>query len=442
MEMTTGNLWKKILLYSLPLVMTNLLQLLFNIADVAIVGKFAGSISLGAVGSTTLLVSLTTGWVIGIANGVNAVVAYYAGAKEKEGERKSINLGFYICLIVGLLTLALGVVLARPVLTLLGTKDELIEEAVLYFKIYMLGSPALALFNYGNSVLSAKGDTKKPLKILLTAGVINVILNLLFVIGLKMTADGVAIASIVSQYISAALVLMSMVREKQQYMFEPLKVKFDLIVTGKIVKIGIPSAIQYSLFAVANLFVQSAVNTFDHVIVEGNSAAMNFDAVVYEMMAAFYVACTSFIAQNYGCNNKVNVKKTYLITTVYSFGLAFVLGALIHVFRCPLLFIFTNDVEVVEAGAIRLGILSISYCLSAFMDNATAACRGLGETVVPTVAIIMGTIVFRVVWIYTVFAYFGTLESIYILYGCAFVITALFENWYFVRLYKRKFLFC
>jgi len=441
MEMTSGNLWKKILLYSLPLVMTNLLQLLFNIADVAIVGKFAGSISLGAVGSTTLLVSLTTGWVIGIANGVNAVVAYYAGAKEKEGERKSINLGFYICLIVGLLTLALGVILARPVLTLLGTKDELIEEAVLYFKIYMLGSPALALFNYGNSVLSAKGDTKKPLKILLTAGVINVILNLLFVIGLKMTADGVAIASIVSQYISAALVLMSMVREKQQYMFEPLKVKFDLIVTGKIVKIGIPSAIQYSLFAVANLFVQSAVNTFDHVIVEGNSAAMNFDAVVYEMMAAFYVACTSFIAQNYGCNNKVNVKKTYLITTVYSFGLAAVLGALIHVFRCPLLFIFTNDVEVVEAGAIRLGILSITYCLSAFMDNATAACRGLGETVVPTVAIIMGTIVFRVVWIYTVFAYFGTLESIYILYGCAFVITALFENWYFARLYKRKFTF-
>jgi len=254
-----------------------------------------------------------------------------------------------------------------------------------------------------------------------------------------MMADGVALASIISQYVSATLILITMARDVEEYKLEPLTVKFDQRVISKIVKIGIPSAIQYSLFAVANLFVQSAVNTFDHVVVEGNSAAMNFDSIVYEMMAAFYVACTSFIAQNYGCQNKENVKKTYFITTAYSFGLAAVLGAFIYFFRFPLLFIFTNDVEVVQAGAIRLGILSITYCLSAFMDNATAACRGLGETVVPTVAIIMGTIVFRVVWIYTVFAFFGTLASIYILYGCAFVITGLFENWYFVRLYKRKF---
>jgi len=178
MEMTKGNLWKKILIYSLPLVITNLLQLLFNIADVAIVGKFAGSLSLGAVGSTTLLVALTTGWIIGISNGVNAVVAYYVGAKENAGEKNAVNSGFYICLLVGLLTLILGGLFSRSVLSLLGTKPELIDEAVLYFRIYMFGSPALALFNYGNSVLSAKGDTQKPLMILLTAGIINVILNL------------------------------------------------------------------------------------------------------------------------------------------------------------------------------------------------------------------------------------------------------------------------
>lgn len=439
MEMTSGNLWKKILLYSLPLVLTNLLQLLFNIADVAIVGKFAGSISLGAVGSTTLLVTLTTGWIIGISNGVNSVVAYFVGGGEKAKEKKAVNLGFYLCLLAGIITMTLGILCSRPVLILMGTKPELIDEAILYFRIYMLGSPALALFNYGNSVLSAKGDTKKPLKILFTAGVINVVLNLFFVIGLKMTSNGVAIASIISQYISAALILFSMIREKEKYTLDLLSAKPDQNVILRILRIGIPSAVQYSLFAIANLFVQSAVNTFDHVVVEGNSAAMNFDAIVYEMMAAFYVACTSFIAQNYGCNNKENVKKTYLITTVYSFGLATILGALIYIFRFQLLFMFTNDIEVVEAGAIRLGILSISYCLSAFMDNATAACRGLGETVVPTVAIILGTIVFRVVWIYTVFAYFGTLESIYILYGCAFVLTAMFENWYFLRLYKKIF---
>lgn len=439
MEMTNGNLWKKILLYSLPLVLTNLLQLLFSIADVAIVGKFAGSISLGAVGSTTLLVALTTGWLIGISNGVNAVVAYFAGANEEKKEKQAINLGLYICLFTGLFTLFLGIISSKAVLTLLGTKPELMEEAVLYFRIYMLGSPALALFNFGNSVLSAKGDTKKPLKILLFAGIINVILNLLLVIVFKMTADGVALASIISQYISAALILLSMFREKEKYKLEILQTSPDWNVIGRILKIGVPAALQYSMFSVANLFVQSAVNTFDHVVVEGNSAAMNFDSVVYEMMAAFYVACTSFIAQNYGAGNKENVKKSYLITTAYSFGLAAVLGAFIHIFRFPLLFIFTNDADVVEAGAIRLGILSITYCLSAFMDNATAACRGLGETFVPTVGIILGTIVFRVVWIYTVFAYFGTLESIYILYGCAFVLTSIFENWYLNRLYKKKF---
>lgn len=433
MKMTQGNLWKNILIYSIPLVFTNLLQLLFNIADVAIVGKFAGALSLGAVGSTTLLVSLTTGWLIGISNGVNAIVAFFAGSGDQKKEKSAVDTGWVLSLLMGILTLLVGWIFAQSVLQLLGTKDELIDEAIMYFRIYMLGSPALAIFNYGNSVLSAEGNTREPLLYLTISGVVNVVLNLCFVIGLGMAADGVAFASIIAQYISALLIMRSLLMTKKRYRLDIKNLTFDRVVAGSILKIGIPAAMQYSLFAVANLFVQSAVNSFNHVVVEGNSAAMNFDSLVYDVMAAFYVACTSFIAQNYGAGNRNRIRQSYFITTVYSFGIAVILGAIIHVFRRELLFIFTNDVQVVEAGAIRLQILTITYCLSAFMDNATAACRGLGKTFVPTIIVLLGTIGFRIVWVYTVFAHFRTLESLYILYGCAFVITAIFQNAYLLK---------
>lgn len=436
MEMKQGNLWRNILLYSIPLMITNLLQLLFNIADVAIVGKFAGSISLGAVGSTTLLVALTTGWLIGIANGINAIVAFFAGSEDIPKEKEAINTGFILSLVSGFLTMLIGLLSAKPVLILLGTKEELLQEAILYFKIYMFGSPALAIFNYGNSVLSAEGNTKDPLRYLTLSGVLNIILNLIFVIGLNMTADGVALASIIAQYVSAVLIMKALLTTKERYRVEYNRISFDKGIAVSILKIGIPAAIQYSLFSVANLFVQSAVNTFSHVVVEGNSAAMNFDNIVYEMIAAFYIACTSFVAQNYGAGNKERIDKIYLITTIYSFGVAVLSGAIIHTFRRPLLYLFTNDADVVEAGAIRLQILSITYCLSTFMDNATAACRGLGKTIIPTIFVLLGTIAFRIIWVYTVFAHFRTLESLYVLYGCAFVLTAVLQNIYFAKLRK------
>lgn len=439
MEMRSGNLWKNIWSYSIPLMVTNLLQLFFNIADVAIVGKFAGSISLGAVGSTSLVIALTTGWLIGISNGVNAEVAFFSGAEDYFKEKASSQTGFVLCLGTGILTLILGVFFSFPILQLLGTKEELIEEALVYFRLYMLGSPALALFNYGNAVLSAKGETRKPLKCLTAAGIVNVILNLFFVLCLHMTSDGVALASIISQYISAILIMKDLLHTSENYGIRLKNVFVDFKIASKILGIGIPAAIQYSLFSVANLFVQSAVNSFDHVVVEGNSAAMNFDSIVYDMMAAFYIASTSFIAQNYGAKLKERVLKTYYVTTVYSFGLAFVLGFLIHFARFQLLYIFTNDSEVVSVGAIRLGILSCSYCLSAFMDNATAACRGLGKTVIPTIIVLLGSIAFRIIWIYTIFAYFHTLQSLYILYGCAFVLTSILGNIYFFYLYRKIF---
>ena len=437
MEMTKGNLWKQIWVYSLPLMFTNLLQVFFNLADVAVVGKFAGPIALGGVGSTTLLVTLTTGFMIGMGNGVNTLTALFIGANEKKQESKTVHTGFLLCAGMGIAILLMGVILANPILKLLGTKPELFSEASVYFRLYMLGSPALALYNYGNAVLSAAGDTKRPLKYLTIAGVINVILNLVFVIGFKLNAAGVALASMISQYISAILILRALLITTQDYRLCISKISYDTQMAGRILRISIPAALQYSLFAVANLVVQSAVNTFDHVTVEGNSAAMNADTIVYDMMAAFYTACASFIAQNYGAGKKKRILKSYLITMLYSFLVGLILGVLLFVFKNEFLFLFTDDKDVIARGAIRLGIMSLSYCVSAFMDNATAGARGLGKTFVPTIAVILGSVVYRVIWILTVFTYFRTLQSLYLLYVTAWTMTAIIENIYFFCLYRK-----
>ena len=437
MEMRTGNLWKNIVLYSLPLMFTNLLQVFFNLADVAVAGQFAGSIALGAVGSTTILISLTTNWSLGMGNGVNALTARYIGADDNERVKKCLQTGFWMCLATGIIVLTMGQFLAEPVLRMLGTKDELIADAIVYFKIYMLGSPAVAIYNYGNAVLSAAGDTKKPLKYLTAAGIVNVILNLVFVIVFHLGAAGVGISSVISQYLSAGLIFRDILTTDRIYRMRPNLKECDGDILKNMLKIGVPSLAQYSLFSVSNLFVQSAVNTFDHVVVEGNSAALNLDTIEFEMLNAFYIACTSFIAQNYGAKNADRIMKVYIVTTVYSFVFSFVTGLLFYFFRVPLLSIFTNDPEVIQSALTRVAIMALSYCISPFMDNAIAAARGLGQTAVPTVIVILGTVVFRIIWIYTIFAYFHTLPSLYLLYTIAWFLTAIAENIYFFREYGR-----
>lgn len=437
MDLCEGSLWKKILIFSIPLMFSNILQVLFNMSDVAVVGKFAGPIALGAVGSTSILITLFTGLLIGLASGVNALTALYIGSKSEKGVRETVHTAAILCLSAGVLICVLGILFTRPVLTLMHTKEELIDGAVLYLRIYLLGMPALAIFNFGNAVLSAIGDTKRPLYYLSMAGVINVILNLFFVIVCKMDVAGVAVASITSQYISAALVLRLLFRTKENYGLKLSCLKISPKKTGRILRIGIPSAFQYAIFAIANLFVQTGVNSFDHVMVEGNSAAANADPLVYDMMAAFYTACASFIAQNYGAQKKDRIRNTFLICLLYSFIAGLILGVSLYLLGHPFLSLFTSDAAVIAAGKKRLSIMALSYCVSAFMDNTIAASRGLGKTFLPTIIVILGSCVFRIIWIYTVFAYFHTIQSLYLLYVFSWGITAIAELAYFIHIYRR-----
>ena len=436
-DLTKGNLWKQIFVFSLPLMISNLLQVLFNMADIAVVGRFAGSIALGAVGSTTTLVTLFTGFLIGMAGGVNVLVARYLGAKKPKDVEEASHTAVIICLLTGIVIMAVGLLFAHGILQLLHTKDELIAGATLYLRIYFLGMPALAVYNYGNAVFSAVGNTKKPLYYLTAAGIINIVLNLFFVIVCKLDVAGVALASIISQYISAILILISLFRSKEAYGLRFSKLRPDGKKASAILTVGFPSAVQYGIFQLANLFIQFGVNTFDATMVAGNSAAANADGLVYDVMAAFYTACSSFIGQNYGARNKDRVRKTYFITLIYSFGAGAVIGITLEMFGRQFLGLFTPETAVIDAGMKRLVIMGFSYAFSAFMDNAIAASRGLGRSVVPTIIVIMGSCVFRIIWVYTIFAHFGTIPSLYLLYIFSWSITAIVEMAYFRSIYRR-----
>ena len=437
MDLCTGSLWKKIFLFSVPLMFTNILQVVFNMSDLAVVGNFVGPIALGAVGSTSILVTLFTGVLIGLAGGINAVTALFIGSGNKTELKQTVHTAALISLAAGVLITVLGIAFSRPVLTLMHTKDELIDDAVLYLRIYLLGMPALGLYNFGNAVLSASGDTKRPLYYLSFAGVLNVLLNLFFVIVCKMGVAGVAIASILSQYLSAVLILRVLFKSSAAFGLRLRELRITPDKAGRILKIGIPSAFQYALFAIANLFVQTGVNSFDHVMVEGNSAAANADPLVYDMMAAFYTACSSFIAQNYGAKKSDRILKSYLICLLYSFVVGLVLGVGLYLLRYPFLSLFTSDTTVVDAGIKRLSIMALSYSVSAFMDCTIAASRGLGKSIVPTIVVIMGSCVFRILWIYTIFAHFRTIQSLYLLYVFSWMITAIAEIIYFVIVYRK-----
>lgn len=438
MDLCTGSLFKKILVYSVPLMFTNILQVLFNMSDIAVVGKFSGPIALGAVGSTSILITLFTGLLIGLASGVNALTALYIGSKSKKDLKETVHTALLLCLIAGILISVLGILFSEWILTAIHTKDELLADALLYLRIYLLGMPALGLYNFGNAVLSAAGDTKRPLYYLLFSGVLNVLLNLLFVIVFHLDVVGVALASIISQYLSAVLILRVLLTADADFAvsLRGLKIVSDKLI--RILKIGLPSAFQYAIFAIANLFVQTGVNSFDHVMVEGNSAAANADPLVYDMMAAFYTACASFIAQNFGANKKDRIMKSYLICLLYSFVMGLVLGVALYLLRHPFLALFTNEAAVAEAGMKRISIMALSYCVSAFMDNTIAAARGLGKTFVPTILVILGSCAFRIMWIYTVFAYFKTIPSLYLLYVFSWAITAIAEIIYFLAIYRKS----
>ena len=423
--MTEGSLYKNILLFSIPLIFSQLLQVLFNMADVAVVGKFSSATALGSVGSTSTLVTLFTGFLIGLSNGVNVRVAQYLGARQEEDTRNCVHTALILCTLSGVVIAALCFFLAAPMLELLKTKDDLLPGAVLYFRIYALGMPALGIFNFGNAVLSASGDTKRPLAYLTAAGILNVILNLFFVAALHMSVDGVAIATVLSNAVSAAILWVFLLKTDKVICLEPKKLRIDGLCLKQILRIGVPAGVQSAMFSIANIVIQGAINSLGTVVMAASSAAYNIEVITYDILNSFSQACTTFVGQNFGAGKIKRCKKTLLLCLlegIISLGVAI---ALILFFGKSLLTIFNGDPQVVETGYIRLMLIMPSHLFSLCYEVLSGYLRGFEISLPPAVLTMLGVCGVRLSWLRWVFPQYKTFMNIMLVFPISLATTAL-----------------
>ncbi len=435
-DMTEGVLLKDVLLFSLPLMFSGILQLLFNAADTIVVGRYAGEQALAAVGSTGSLNNLIVSLFIGLATGSNVIVARQMGARNYKGVQDAVHTSVTISIISGIFLAFLGYILARPLLAMMGSPEDVIDLSVLYMRIIFLGMPVQMVYNFCAAILRSVGDTKRPLYFLTVAGVINVTLNLLFVIGFGMTVDGVALATIISQAVSAALVVRSLMLREDAVRLNLRRLRIVPSTLAQIVKIGLPSGVQGSVFAISNVLIQSSVNSFGTIVMAGNAAAANIGGFVYQGISAFVQAATSFVSQNFGARKPRRALHSMWVCHMWSFVFTFSLGLFTVIFSEQLLSLYNTDPDVIALGVKRSLYMHIPYFLCAFMEIFSGALRGIGYSLLPMAISLLGACAFRIVWIYTIFRKVHTMDCLYISYPVSWFITAVIMGFFFFLLYK------
>lgn len=424
MDMCSGPILKKILIFSIPLMLSGVLQLLFNAADVIVVGRFAGSQSLAAVGSTTALINLLINIFIGLSVGANVVVARAYGGKRERDVSESVHTAIALSLVSGVLLIVMGLAFSRLLLEMMGTPDDVLDKAALYMRIYFAGMPVVMLYNFGSAILRAVGDTRRPLYYLSAAGVVNVLLNLFFVIYLHMDVAGVALATVISQAISAFLVLRALGQSEGGLKLELKKIKIYKNKMFQIFKIGLPAGMQGAIFSISNVLIQSSVNSFGSVAMAGNAASANIEGFVYNAMNAVYQTNLSFTSQNMGGKKYTRITKIMFtcLGTVTAVGMLLGFGA--YAFGGELLRIYSTDLEVIQFGMLRMSIIATTYFACGWMDTMVGSLRGIGYSVLPMIVSLTGACGLRILWIFTIFAQHRTLASLYISYPVSWVITA------------------
>ncbi len=442
-DMTSGSIFKKVFLFAFPLMLSGMLQLLFNAADVIVVGKFAGSLALAAVGSTGSLVNLMINVVIGLSIGTNVMVARFYGSRDHQEMSRCIHCSIFLAAVLGLVSGTAGIFLSKPMLVLMKSDPEVLPLSALYLKIYFLGIPATILYNFGAAILRAIGDTDRPLRYLLISGVINVVLNLILVIVFQLGVSGVAIATVVSQCVAATLVLRCLIKTDSSYHLELKKIRFFGDMTLRIAAIGIPAGLQSTIFSASNIIIQSSINSFGAVAMAGNSAASSIDGFIYIAMNAFYQASLSFTSQNYGARKFDRIKKISRVCMLLAASVGVVLSGLVYGFGVPLLSLYVpasdpNRDAVLAVGMIRLAYVGLPYLLCGAMEASLGSLRGLGRSWTPFIISVLGVCVFRIGWIYTVFTHHQTLETLYISYLISWFVTTLVNNIAFYFVYKKE----
>ena len=422
-DMCSGPLLPKILVFSLPLMLSGVLQLLFNAADIIVVGRFTGSQALAAVGSTSALINLLVNLFIGLSVGVNVMVAKYYGARRETDIAETVHTAVLTAVAAGILLTVLGLLLAKPMLQLMGTPGDVIGQSVVYMRIYFLGMVGTLVYNFGGAVLRGIGDTRRPLYILFAAGVVNVIFNLIFVIIFRMGVAGTAVATAISQFLSAGLVLYCLVTSDASYRLDLKALRIVPQKLKEMAGIGVPAGMQGAVFSVSNVLIQSSVNSFGSIAMAGNTAAANIEGFVYIAMNTFHQSALSFTSQNYGARQYKRITKVLLICL----GLVSVTGLFLGIGGYLagewLLRIYSSDPEVISYGMLRLSIICSMYFLCGLMDVMSGALRGLGHSVIAMVVSMVGACGLRVVWIFTIFAMFRSLDVLFYSYPVSWVIT-------------------
>lgn len=437
MDMCNGPLFSKIMFFSLPLMLSGVLQLLFNAADIVVVGQFAGSEALAAVGSTSSLINLLVNVFMGLSIGANVMVARYYGAGQEKELDEMIHTAILTSIVSGVLLVFIGVFFAKPALTLMGTPDDVINHSVLYMRIYFMGMPVMMLYNFGAAILRAIGDTKRPLYYLLLAGVINVILNLIFVIFFHMGVAGVAAATVLSQAVSAFLVLRCLVMSDSSVCLDLRRLRIKKDKLFKMIQIGVPAGLQGSMFSISNVLIQSSVNSFGSIAMAGNTAGQNLEGFAYTSMNALHQSAVSFTGQNYGARKFKRIGKITLICQGSVFVVGLCISMAIYIFSPWLLQLYSKDPEVIQFGINRLAVICTTYYLCGMMDVMVGVLRGMGFSIAPMIVSLTGVCVFRVVWIYTIFAHFRNLQVLYISYPVTWTLTFLVQLVLFLVVYRK-----
>ena len=415
-DMCNGSILKKMLLFAVPLMCSSILQLLFNAADIIVVGRYAGDNSLAAVGSNTALINLLTNLFIGLSIGANVLVARFFGAKQEKELHEVVHTAMTLSILSGVILTFIGVVGARQILIWMKSPKDVLGLATIYLRIYFLGMTATMVYNFGSAILRAIGDTKRPLYYLLFAGVINVVLNMFFVIGLKMDVAGVALATVISQCISAGLVLRCLMKEQSGIRLELKRLRIYPKMLKKILQIGLPAGFQGVIFAIANVTIQSSINSFGPIEMAGNSAASNVEGFVYMSMNAFYQSAISFTSQNVGAGKMERINKILITSQLLVIMVGLVMGNGVVLFAEELLGFYSKSPEVIAAGTVRLKYICSLYALCGMMDVMVGMLRGLGYSVMPMMVSLLGACALRLIWLATLFRMeqFHTVKMIYL----------------------------
>ncbi len=428
LDMLNGPIWNKLPQYALPVAATGILEQLFNASDIAIVGNFTGENStaaVAAVGANSPIIGLILNLFIGIALGANVVIANAVGQKDDKTIRRAVHTSIIMAVVGGLLVAIVGELGIGALLKTLNVPEDVFPFALLYIRIYLLGMPAILLYNFEAAIFRSVGDTKMPLAALAVSGVLNVLLNLFFVIVLKMTVNGVAIATVISNVVSSIVLLVKLTKTDKAIHLDWKELKYDRDCAHRIIRIGLPAGIQSAVFAVANIVIQSAINSLGTVVIAASSAAFNIEIFAYDVLNSFSQACTTFTGQNYGAGNIKRCKKTLILCIIEDAIASALAIGLILLFGKSLLAIFNNDAQVIEIGYTRLVMIFSAYTFSMLYENMSGYLRGFGISVAPAILTIIGVCVVRIVWIYTVFPSHRDFSTIMMAYPLSLSVTAL-----------------